>query len=73
MEILKPSYTQTIFSEIGKEFSDNHSSTLRSKLIGVSQDGQYCAIEEVENWGKAPKAGVKSVPTWYVDNCIYGV
>ncbi len=34
---------------IGREFSDNYSGTLRSRLVTVAEDNTYCTVEEVAN------------------------
>jgi hypothetical protein len=34
---------------IGREFSDNYSGTLRSRLVAVAEDNTYCTVEEVHN------------------------
>ena len=36
-------------NSIGEVFSDNHSGTLRSKLVGVSDDGLVAYTEEVKS------------------------
>jgi hypothetical protein len=60
-------------SAIGKEFSDNHSSTLRSVLVSVSDDGNRVTTREVPNqYGKpiTPKPGTKEQPSWLVWNAM---
>jgi hypothetical protein len=60
--------------QVGKEFSDNLSSTLRCKLLAVSESMQHCTVIEIPNWGKEPKhANPKCLPNWYVFNCFAGV
>jgi hypothetical protein len=61
-------------SAIGKEFSDNHSSTLRSVLVSVSDDGNRVTTREVPNqYGKAitPKPGTQEQPSWLVWNAMF--
>lgn len=41
------SYYSDVALMVGKEFSDNHSSTLRSKLISVSWKTLRCKVQEV--------------------------
>ena len=36
-------------AHIGREFSDNYSGTLRSRLVEVAEDNTYCIVEEVAN------------------------
>ncbi len=61
---------------IGREFSDNYSSTLRSRLIGISGDGKYCTIEEVPNeldvW-TIPATGTFTYSSEHVHTAIWGV
>ena len=37
---------------IGVEFSDNHSATLRSELVEVSECGNICTVRSVAAYGK---------------------
>jgi hypothetical protein len=56
---------------IGKEFSDNFSSTCRSILLSVSPDGNTCVTKEVAAWGRVPKKGTRKAPSWMTWNAIY--
>lgn len=56
---------------IGKEFSDNHSSTGRSVLLSVEANGNVCVTQEVEAYGRKPKAGTKRVPSWLTWNAMF--
>ena len=58
---------------IGKEFSDNRSSTLRSVLVDVSEDGNIAITREAPNqYGKpiTPKSGTQEQPSWLVWNAM---
>jgi len=61
--------------QVGKEFSDNLSSTLRCKLLSVSESMQHCLVIEIPAGGKEPKHTnpYKCLPNWYVFNCFAGV
>lgn len=56
---------------IGKEFSDNYSSTCRSILVSVSADGNSCVTKEVAAYGRSPKKGTRKSPSWLTWNAIY--
>jgi hypothetical protein len=58
---------------IGQEFSDNRSSTSRSRLIAVSDDGNTCTVEEVrsEYNKREPKVGYKTQPSWLTWNSMF--
>ena len=58
---------------IGKDFSDNYSSTGRSKLISVSEDGNQCVVEEVHSQynDRQPKKGSKTQPSWLTWNAMF--
>ena len=60
---------------IGKEFSDNHSSTNRSKLISVSSCGNVCVTAEVpspyKSGSQTPKGGYFKQPSWLVWNGMF--
>ena len=60
-------------SAIGKTFSDNRSSTCRSKLIAVSEDGNTCTVEECrsEYNNRQPKKGRKTQPSWLTWNAMF--
>jgi hypothetical protein len=55
---------------IGKEFSDNYSNTLRSKLLSISKCGKVCTVISVDAYDK--QGGVISnQPSWLTWNAIY--
>jgi len=60
-------------SAIGKSFSDNRSSTLNSRLVSISDDGDRAYTEEVksEYSNRVPKSGIKSQPSWLVWNGMF--
>jgi hypothetical protein len=59
-------------SMIGKRFSDNHSSTLNSVLLSVSDCGNVAVTAEVpsEYNNVKPAAGTKRTPSWLVWNAM---
>ena len=62
---------QDLRESIGKEFSDNHSTTLRSVLVSVSECGEFCITDEIDAYGsKAVKSGV-SKPSWLTWNAMF--
>jgi hypothetical protein len=60
---------------IGKEYSDNYSSTSRSKLISVSQCGNVCVTVEVpspyKSGNQTPKGGYFKQPSCLVWNGMF--
>lgn len=56
---------------IGQEFSDNYSSTCRSKLISVSADGDHCIVDEIDAYGKKAKEFGKKRPSWLIWNSMF--
>ena len=66
---------QDLREAIGQEFSDNYSSTLRSKLISVSADGNTCTTKEVpspyRSGNQKPKPGLKTQPSWLTWNAMF--
>ena len=61
-------------SAIGKEFSHNYSSTLRSVLVSVSKDGNTAVTREVPNqYGEAitPKSGTVKSPSLLIWNAMF--
>lgn len=58
---------------IARIYSDNYSSTSRSRLVSVSKCGEYCYTEEVKSeYSKiAPKPGLSKQPSWLVWNGIF--
>ena len=58
---------------IARIYSDNYSSTNRSRLVSVSKGGDYCYTEEVKSeYSKiAPKPGLSKQPSWLVWNGIF--
>jgi len=68
-----PSKIDELRSAIGRIYSDNYSSTNRSRLVKVSKCGNYCYTEEVASeYSKiAPKPGLSKQPSWLVWNGIF--
>jgi len=62
---------QELRNAIGKEFSDNYSSTLRGRLVSVSADGNHCIIDEVDAYGKKAKEFGKRRPSWLIWNAMF--
>ena len=58
---------------IARIYSDNYSSTNRSRLVSVSECGEYCYTEEVKSeYSKiAPKPGLSKQPSWLVWNGLF--
>jgi hypothetical protein len=60
---------------IGRVFSDNRSSTLRSELVSVSKCGNVCITREVASpytfVKTTPKPGLKKQPSWLTWNSIF--
>ena len=58
---------------IGREFSDNYSSTNRSILVNISECGNVCQTMEImsEYSKNEPKLGIKQQPSWLVWNAIF--
>ena len=58
---------------IARIYSDNYSSTNRSRLVKVSDCGDYCYTEEVasEYSKTAPKPGLSKQPSWLVWNGLF--
>lgn len=57
-------------SAVGKEFSDNHSNTLRSVLLNVSQCGNICYTMSIS--AKGEKGGTfRKEPSWLTWNKIF--
>jgi hypothetical protein len=58
---------------IGEIFSDNHSGTLSSRLVGISEDGLIAYTEEVksEYSNHKPEKGRKEQPTWLAWNGMF--
>jgi len=65
--------TQMLREAIGKEFSDNYSSTSRSVLVSVSECGNVCYTMEVkgEYSKNEPKTGINKQPSWLTWNGIF--
>jgi hypothetical protein len=51
-------------NSVGKEFSNNHSNTLRSVLLSVSKCGNVCYTMSVDAYGK--KGGITSKQPSYI-------
>jgi hypothetical protein len=60
---------------IGREFSDNYSGTLRSRLVGVAEDNTYCTVEEVHNELSiaTPAKGTFRHPITLTHTAIFGI
>jgi hypothetical protein len=60
-------------NSIGKEFSDNYSSTNRSMLIDVSECGNICYTMEImsEYSKNEPKLGIFKQPSWLTWNAMF--
>lgn len=60
---------------IGKTFSDNHSSTLRSKLVSMSWKTLICEVEEVptEYYPEVKNPGIKTYRLDYVHRGFFGI
>jgi hypothetical protein len=60
-------------SAIARIYSDNYSSTGRSRLVSVSNNGELCLTEEVASeYSKiAPRPGPKSQASWLVWNGLF--
>ena len=58
---------------IGRIYSDNYSSTNRSRLVEVSSCGNLCITEEVASEYNqiVPKPGLSRQPSWLVWNGIF--
>lgn len=64
------SKVEELRSAVGKQFSDNHSNTLRSVLFNVSQCGNICYTMSISANGK--KGGeFKKQPSWLIWNAIF--
>ena len=68
-----PSKIDELRSAIARVYSDNYSTTNRSRLVSVSKCGNYCYTEEVASeYSKiAPKPGLSKQPSWLVWNGIF--
>lgn len=64
---------QMLRDAIGKDFSDNFSSTCRSILVSVSADGNTCVTKESPSQynNKQPKKGTKKSPSWLIWNAMF--
>lgn len=60
---------------VGKTFSDNHSSTLRSKLISMSWKTLRCKVQEVpsEYYPEVKNPGIKTYGLDYVHTAFFGI
>ena len=60
---------------VGQTYSDNFSSTGRSKLVSYDTEKEICIVEEVASEYKCgnqnPKPGLKSEPAWLVWNGFF--
>ena len=60
---------------VGRVFSDNHSSTLRSELVSVSECGNVCITREVASpyafVKTTPKPGLNKQPSYITWNAIF--
>ena len=55
---------------IGVEFSDNHSATLRSVLVAVSECGNVCTVRSVPAYGK-PGHVISKQPSYITWNAMF--
>jgi hypothetical protein len=55
---------------IGREFSDNYSPTLRSKLLEVSDCGNICTVISIEAYNKQG-GKVSKQPSYLTWNAIF--
>lgn len=55
---------------VGREFSNNHSSTLRSKLLEVSDCGNVCTLISVEAYDKQGGEITKQ-PSYLIWNALF--
>ena len=55
---------------IGREFSDNHSPTLRSKLIAVSECGNICTVISIDAYNRQG-GKVSKQPSYLTWNAIF--
>jgi hypothetical protein len=64
---------QMLKEAIGKEFSDNYSSTNRSMLVDVSECGNVCYTMEImsEYSKNEPKLGIFKQPSWLTWNGMF--
>jgi hypothetical protein len=64
---------QDLREAIGQTFSDNYSSTCRSRLVSVTPDGNHCIVEEVksEYSDKKPQTGQFKRPSWLIWNGMF--
>ena len=67
------SKVEDLKSAIGRIYSDNYSSTNRSRLVGVSECGEVCFTEEArsEYNFRTPRVGIVEQPSWLVWNGIF--
>ena len=66
---------EELISVVGQTFSDNYSSTGRSKLVAYLPQNDVCIIEEVASEYKCgnqnPKLGKESREAWFVWNGFF--
>jgi hypothetical protein len=55
---------------IGREFSDNNSQTLRSKLLEVSECGNVCTVISVEAYNKQG-GKINKQPSYLTWNALF--
>ena len=69
------SHFTDVMTVVGKEFSDNHSSTLRSKLISVSWRTLRCKVQEVpsEWYPEVKNPAVKTYSLDQVHRSFFGI
>jgi len=69
------SYYSDLTLMVGKEFSDNGSSTLRSKLISISGKTLKCKVQEVPSpyYGEVKNPKPKTYSLSQVHRCFFGV
>ena len=55
---------------MGRVFSDNHSATLRSELVAVSECGNVCTVRSVAAYGK-PGNVISKQPSYITWNALF--
>ena len=66
---------QDLMEVVGKTFSDNYSSTGRSRLVKYLPGNDFCVVEEVASEYKSgnqnPNVGLETREAWYVWNGFF--
>lgn len=59
-------------SAIGTKFGFYKSSTGRSKLISVSEDGNTCIVQDTESdYRKPSRVMLRTAPSWLIWNALF--